>query len=237
MTDPLRDLPLADRLICALDVDGMEAAAAMVQKLDGVISFFKVGILLHLAAGSDILRFLLERGKRVFLDLKYYDIPETVEKAVAHAARLGISFLTIHGNTRIIEHAVAARADSQLRLLAVTALTSLDEADIKAMGYPCDVAELVMSRVRAAASSGCDGVVCSPQEIAAIRREVGNDLIVVTPGIRPAASDKGEHKRLAGPADAIRAGSDFLVVGRPILEAPDPRAAAAAIIREMETGA
>jgi orotidine-5'-phosphate decarboxylase len=225
-----------ERLICALDCDDGEAAKAMVDRLDGVVSFFKVGIILQAAAGREVVDYALERGKRVFLDLKYYDIPETVEKAVARVAGMGVAFLTVHGNRGIIEGAVRGRGDTGLKLLAVTVLTSLDQEEIEDMGYGCRLEELVMHRVRKAREYGCDGVVCSPNEIEAVRREAGEGFLVVTPGIRSSLGASERHKRFAGADEAMRRGADYIVVGRPITQAPDPARAALEIIELMKAG-
>ncbi|MBC7229797.1 MAG: orotidine-5'-phosphate decarboxylase [Actinobacteria bacterium] len=227
---------VGERLICALDCEDGAEAKAMVERLDGIVSFFKVGIILQAAAGREVVDHLLERGKRVFLDLKYYDIPETVERAVARAAALGVSFLTVHGNAAIIRGAVRGRGDAGLKLLAVTVLTSLDQEDIEDMGYGCRLEELVAHRVRKAREYGCDGVICSPREIETVRREAGGGFLVVTPGIRTELGEGEEHRRFAGPGEAMRRGADYIVVGRPITRAPDPARAALEIIEDMRAG-
>ena len=225
-----------ERLICALDCEDGEAAKAMVDGLDGVVSFFKVGIILQAATGSDVVDYIIDKGKQVFLDLKYYDIPETVEKAVARVAAMGVSLLTVHGNAAIVRGAVRGRGDSGLKLLAVTVLTNLDQADIEEMGYGCRLEELVIHRVRKAREYGCDGVVCSPNEIEAVRREAGEGLLVVTPGIRSSLDEGEKHKRFASAGEAVRRGADYLVVGRPITQARDPRSAALEVIKQMKEG-
>ncbi len=225
-----------ERLICALDCEEGKAAKEMVERLDGVVSFFKVGIILQAATGREVVDHILERGKKVFLDLKYYDIPETVERAVARVAGMGVSFLTVHGNAGIIRGAVRGRGGSELKLLAVTVLTSLDQADMEDMGYGCPLEELVLHRVRKAREYGCDGVVCSPREIEAVRGEAGKGFLIVTPGIRAGLGAGEEHKRFASAGEAVRMGADYLVVGRPITQAPDPARAALAIIDEMKQG-
>ena len=224
----------ADRLIVALDVRTADEARQLVEQLDGVVSFFKIGMVLHTVSGLELVKWLIARGNRVFLDLKFFDVRQTVKEAVARVADLGATFLTIHGNREIIEGAVEGRGRSDLRLLAVTVLTNLDAADIRDLGFPVSVEKLVLHRARLAVSSGCDGVVSSPNEVAAIREALGQTALVVTPGIRPQSSATDEHKRTATPADAILSGSDYLVVGRPIRTAPDPREAALAIIGEIE---
>lgn len=222
------------RLICALDMETEEEARRLVDELDGLVSFFKVGIVLNAAAGREFMHGLLARGKRIFLDLKYFDIPQTVQRAVALAADQGFSFLTVHGDRRIIEAAVAGRGESSLKILAVTVLTSMDSEDLRGMGVGQTVEEMVSDRARSALELGCDGVVCSAREIELVRSVAGNRLLIVTPGIRPAEADTQEQKRVLTPGEALRKGSDYLVVGRPIYRAPSPRAAAAAILAEMD---
>ncbi len=224
----------AERLICALDMETEEEAQELVDELEGLVSFFKVGIILNAAAGRQFMRKLLDGGKRIFLDLKYFDIPQTVRRAVALAADQGFSFLTVHGDRRIVEAAVAGRGDSPLKILAVTVLTSMDTEDLRSMGSGLTVEEMVAARAQAALELGCDGVVCSAREIELVRSVAGDRLLIVTPGIRPAAAETHEQKRVLTPAEAIRQGSDYLVVGRPIYGAPDRRAAARAILEEME---
>jgi len=224
-----------DRLIVALDVGTVEEAKRLVDRLDGVVSFFKVGIVLHTASGLELVNWLTANGKRVFLDLKFFDVRETVKEAVASVADLGVTFLTIHGNSEIIQGAAEGRGDSDLKLLAVTVLTNLDAADISELGFPVSVEDLALHRARLAVAAGCDGIVASPHEVVAIRKALGTKPIVVTPGIRPRSSVPDEQKRIATPADAIRSGSDYLVVGRPIRTASDPREAALAIIHDMES--
>jgi len=224
----------ADRLILALDVRTVDEAKRLVDQLEGVVSFFKIGIVLHTASGLELVKWLVDREKRVFLDLKFFDVRQTVKEAVAKVADLGATFLTIHGNGEIVQGAVEGRGESTLKLLAVTVLTNLDAADIEELGFPVSLDELVLHRARLAVESGCDGIVASPNEVAAIRAALGQKPIVVTPGIRPESSAPDEQKRIATPAQAIQSGSDYLVVGRPIRTAPDPREAAVSIIREME---
>ncbi len=224
----------ADRLILALDVRTVDEAKRLVDQLDGLVSFFKIGIVLHTASGLELVKWLVGSGKRAFLDLKFFDIRETVREAVARVADLGATFLTIHGNAEIIRGAVEGRGNSDLKLLAVTVLTNLDAGDIRDLGFPVSLDELVLHRARLAVKSGCDGIVASPNEVGAIRAALGEEPLVVTPGIRPESSSRNEQKRIATPAQALRSGSDYLVVGRPIRTAPDPREAAVAIIREME---
>ncbi len=233
-----RNLPgMADRLIVALDVDSVAAASALVQRLDGVVSFFKIGLWLQFAPGVDgLIDGLIGAGRRVFLDAKMYDIPQTVAKGVAMAARRGVSFVTVHGDEAIIAAAVQARGDSALKVFAVTVLTSLDDAALAGMGYAVPARSLVRMRAARAVACGCDGVIASadddPDEI---RRLAGSDrLLIATPGVRQAAASLNDHKRTATPGEAIRAGADYLVVGRPIVEASDPVRAARSFIAEME---
>jgi orotidine-5'-phosphate decarboxylase len=221
-----------ERLIVALDVPSLEAAQAMVARLGSAVSFYKIGYQLAFAGGLDYARKLAQSGKRVFLDLKLHDIGNTVAAGVESVAGLGASFLTIHAYPQVMQAAVAARSHD-LRILAVTVLTSLNDSDLKAAGYANGVAELAARRAAQAREIGVDGLVCSPEEVANLRRIVGDGLILVAPGIRPAGSSAGDQKRIATPAAAIAAGADYLVVGRPIVAAPDPKAATEAIITEI----
>ncbi len=221
-----------ERLIVALDLPSLDAAQAMVARLGSAVSFYKIGYQLGFAGGLDYARKLAQSGKRVFLDLKLHDIGNTVAAGVKSVAGLGASFLTVHAYPQVMAAAVAAREQS-LRILAVTVLTSLNDADLKQAGYATSVAELAARRAVQARDSGVDGLVCSPEEVANLRRIVGAGLILVTPGIRPAGSGAGDQKRVATPAAAIAAGADYLVVGRPIIAAADPRAAAEAIVAEI----
>jgi orotidine-5'-phosphate decarboxylase len=229
-----------DRLIFPLDVPTVEAAKQWIEKLDGVVSIFKIGLELYVQAGVSLVPNLLQNGKKVFLDLKYYDIPETVKRATRNVAELGASFLTIHGDTQILKAAVEGRRNSPLKLLAVTVLTSLNDDNIKDLGYECTVKDLVLLRARKALEAGCDGVICSPQEAGVIRSLIakeapGADFLIVTPGIRPQDSALQDHKRSSTPATAIQSGADFLIVGRPIREATDPRQTAQALITDMQS--
>ena len=225
-----------ERLIVALDVPDAPAARALVERLAGRVGLFKVGSQLFTAAGPDLVREIVARGERVFLDLKYHDIPNTVAGAVAAASRLGVALVDVHGlgGGAMMEAAAGARADDRTRLLAITVLTSHDEGTLAAIGLAGPIAEAVPRLARLAAASGMDGVVASPQEVALIRAACGPGFLIVTPGIRPAGAARGDQARLATPAAALAAGADYLVVGRPITEAPDPAAAADAIVDEME---
>ena len=221
-----------ERLIVALDVPSLDAAQAMVARLGSAVSFYKIGYQLTFAGGLDYASELTQSGKRVFLDLKLHDIGNTVAAGVKSVAGLGASFLTVHAYPQVMQAAVAAR-EHNLRILAVTVLTSLNDTDLKETGDATTVAELAARRAAQARDLGVDGLVCSPKEVANLRRIVSAGLILVTPGIRPAGSDTGDQKRVATPAATIAAGADYLVVGRPIIAAPDPKAAAAAIVAEI----
>jgi orotidine-5'-phosphate decarboxylase len=225
-----------DRLIVALDVSSVEAAEAMVGRLGDTVSFYKIGYQLGFAGGIGFSQKLIDAGKQVFVDLKLHDIGNTVAQGVKSVARLGATFLTVHAYPQTMKAAVEAR-ENGLRILAVTVLTSSDDADLAAAGYAFPVAELVARRAAQARDLGVDGLVCSPEEAASLRRLVGPDMALVTPGIRPPGSVKDEQKRIATPTAAILAGADYLVVGRPIVAAADPKAAAAAIIEEIGTAA
>ena len=226
------ELKPRDRLIVALDLSSVEAAQALVARLGDAVSFYKIGYQLAFAGGLDYAPQLVAAGKRVFLDLKLHDIGNTVAEGVQSVARLGATFLTVHAYPQTMKAAVEAR-EGGLHILAVTVLTSYDDADLAAAGYDFTVPELVAERAAQARDIGVDGVVCSPEEAAKVRAVVGAKLAVVTPGIRPAGTDAGDQKRIATPAAAIAAGADYLVVGRPIIAAADPKAAAQAIIDEI----
>jgi orotidine-5'-phosphate decarboxylase len=221
-----------DRLIVALDVPSLEAAQAMVARLGACVSFYKIGYQLAFAGGLDYAPKLVQSGKRVFLDLKLHDIGNTVAAGVKSISRLGASFLTVHAFPQVMQAAVNAREDG-LRILAVTVLTSLNDSDLAKAGYAATVRELALLRAEQACEIGVDGLVCSPEEVAALRGAVKNKLVLVTPGVRPAGADSGDQKRVATPGDAISAGADYLVVGRPIIDASDPKAAAEAIVAEI----
>jgi orotidine-5'-phosphate decarboxylase len=221
-----------DRLIVALDVPSVDAAQSVVASLGDSASFYKIGYQLAFAGGLDYAPKLVQSGKRVFLDLKLHDIGNTVAAGVKSVARLGASFLTVHAFPQVMHAAVEAR-ESGLRILAVTVLTSLSDADLAKAGYAATVRELALLRAEQACEIGVDGIVCSPEEVAALRGAVKNKLVLVTPGIRPAGADAGDQKRIATPGNAINAGADYLVVGRPIIAASDPRAAAEAIVAEI----
>ena len=224
-----------ERLIVALDVSSVDEAWAIINRLEGLVSFFKIGLQLQLSVGLAFVKELIENGNRVFLDYKYFDIEETVQRAVSQVAAIGVSFLTVHGNGPTIRAAVEGRGNSDLKILSVTVLTSLDSVDILDLGFQCEVDELVLYRAKKALEAGCDGVIASGKEAEAIREMAGEQpLLIVTPGIRPETASLDDHKRPVTPAAAISAGADYLVVGRPITAADDPRAAAESILAEMQ---
>jgi orotidine-5'-phosphate decarboxylase len=229
-------IPARDRLIVALDLPTVAEAEAMVARLGDSVSFYKVGLQLIYVGGVDFARRLVGEGKQVFLDAKLLDIDNTVEGAVASIAPLGFTFLTIHAYPKAMRAAVAARGTASLRLLGVTVLTSMDDADLAAAGFAGTAADLVAARAADAKAAGMDGIVASPAEAASVRRIVGPDLAIVTPGIRPAGSGSGDQKRVATPESAIRAGADYLVVGRPVTTVADPRVGAQSIVSEIEAG-
>jgi len=226
-----------DRLIVAVDVPTAGEARALVDRLAGRVGMFKVGSQLFTAAGPELVREIVGRGEKVFLDLKFHDIPNTVASAVQSAAKLGVALVDVHGlgGRAMLEAAVSALPAEGIRLLAITVLTSHDEASLQALGLEGSVADSVRRFATLAKDAGVDGVVASPHEVTLIREACGADFLIVTPGIRPAGSAKGDQARPATPATALRHGADYLVVGRPITTAPDPGAAADAIVREMES--
>ena len=215
-----------DRLIFALDVAETDEAKALVNELKDAVTFYKIGMELMMTGEYfDLLDWLVKNEKKVFVDLKLFDVPVTVSKAVKRLSRRGAYFTTIHGNQGMMEAAAAEKGD--LKILAVTALTSLDEGDIKDMGFACDVQELVVSRARRALSSGCDGIVASGMELEYIRDEVSDKLLIVTPGIRPVENrPTDDQKRIVSVEQAFKRGADYIVVGRPIKNAANPRQAA-----------
>jgi orotidine-5'-phosphate decarboxylase len=221
-------IPRAERLIVALDVASAAEARALVERIGDAASFYKVGLELFSTAGYfDLIGWLTGRGKKVFADLKLYDIPETVRRAVANVSSSGATFLTVHGHRSVME--AAAREKGALKILAVTVLTSFDERDLQEMGSTRSVEELVLARSRGAVETGCDGVIASALEARALKTEFKQRLLVVTPGIRPTAARSDDQKRTLDVAQAFANGADYIVVGRPIRAAADPRAAALAI--------
>jgi orotidine-5'-phosphate decarboxylase len=226
-------LDARERLIVALDLPSVEAAETMVSKLGDSVRFYKIGYQLAYAGGLPFAAGLVAAGKQVFLDLKLHDIGNTVGKGVESVAQLGATFLTVHAYPQTMKAAVAAKGNSSLKILAVTVLTSYDDADLFAAGYKLGVGALVAQRATQARDAGVDGLVCSAEEAANLRKIVGPGLSMVTPGIRPAGAKNDDQKRIMTPMKAIQAGADYLVVGRPVVEAVDPEAAAEAIVAEI----
>ena len=231
MTDFIsnKPIPVRERLIFALDVSSAEDAKKLVETLGDEVSFYKIGLELFMAGGYfELIDWLRARGKHVFVDLKFFDVPETVASAVRQLTHRGVAFATIHGNDAIMRAAVREKAD--LKILAVTALTSLDRGDLDDLGFDCDPQTLVLSRARRALEIGCDGVISSGMEAPKLRSELGARLLVITPGIRPVDNDEpDDQKRTVDVRQAFLNGADYIVVGRPIRNAADPRAAAHAI--------
>ena len=222
-----------DRLIVSLDLPAVEPAEAMIERLGDSVTFYKIGYQLVYAGGLPLARKLRDAGKKVFIDVKLHDIGNTVKSGVESLSSLGATFVTVHAYPQTMQAAVEGRGSSGLQILAVTVLTSYSEADMEAAGYKHTIADLVAIRARQARAIGVDGLVCSPEEVTAVRGIVGDQMCLVTPGIRPAGSAVGDQKRIMTPSRAIKAGSDYLVVGRPIMEAADPKAAADAIQAEI----
>jgi len=220
-------------IIIALDVESADDARTLVRRIGKNANFYKVGMELYAAAGMTVVRELLDQGKEVFLDLKFYDIPETVKRAVAQVARTGVRFLTIHAVPSVMRAAVEGKGDSRLQLLGVTVLTSIGPEELREMGHECSAADLVAARTRQARNAGVEGVVCSPLEAAAVRAIGGPELIIVTPGVRSAGAAKGDQKRVATPAEAIQAGANYVVIGRQVTRAADPAGEAARVLEEM----
>lgn len=216
-----------ERLIFAMDVPDAASARKLAESLGDSVSFYKLGLELCMAGGYfELMEWLVARGKKIFVDLKFFDVPATVAAAVARLSERGATFTTVHGNQSIMEAAAGAKGD-ELKVLAVTALTSLDRGDLDDLGFKCDVNELVLSRARRALEAGCDGVVSSGQEAAKLREALGNKLFVVTPGIRPVDNrPEDDQKRVVTVEDAFHNGADYIVVGRPIRDAADPAGAA-----------
>jgi orotidine-5'-phosphate decarboxylase len=229
-----RDIPLEERLIFALDVPTVTQARQLIDRLEDQVRFFKLGLELFMTGGAfGLVDELLARDARVFVDLKFFDVPATVGRAVTRLAERGATFATVHGNQAMMEAAAQAKG-ATLKILAVTALTSLDRNHLDDLGFACDPEALVLSRARRALEAGCDGVVSSGMEVARLRQEIDGRLVVVTPGIRPIDNrEEDDQKRVVTPTAALRQGADYLVVGRPIRDAADPAAAAAAIQAEI----
>ena len=237
-----REVPerIEDRLIVALDVPSIGEARDLVGELDGLVSFFKVGLWLQFAAGFDgLIDELVDRGKKIFLDAKMFDIGATVKQGVARAAERGVSFVTVHGDAEIMRAAVEGKGDSGLKILAITVLTSIDQDGLRDLGYLCAVEELIRLRVQRSIACGCDGIIAAPYDNPnEIRELAGEDkLLIVTPGVRLAGTSADDHKRPGTPAQAIAAGADYLVVGRPIVRSDDSALAAAQIIEDMRRSA
>ena len=216
-------------IIIALDVDSAAEARRIVDSIGGATNFYKVGMELYAAAGMEFVRELKSRGCQVFLDMKFYDIGETVKRAVAQVAKAGVDLLTVHGSKEVMRAAVEGRGSGGLRLLGVTVLTSFDETDLADLGYPCAVSDLVELRVKNAREAGMDGVVCSPLEL----KRVCSGLLTVVPGVRSVGGAAQDQKRVATPGDAIRDGASYLVIGRQVTRAADPRAEIEAILNEI----
>ena len=232
-----KNIPFKERIILALDVDTTKKAKALVKKTESQLTFYKVGLQLFLAGGFEIVEWIKSRGHKVMLDLKFFDIPETVKLAVSQCNDKGVTFVTVHGNDPIIRAAVAAKGD--VSILAVTVLTSFGEEDMKEMGTKKSVADLVYFRAKRALELGCDGVVSSGLEAGRLRKELGNKLMIVTPGIRPGANvsdSKDDQKRIVTARQAIANGADYVVVGRPISKSVDPLAVIASLQEGIREG-
>lgn len=225
--------PARERLIVALDLPSVSDAERLVARIGDAACFYKIGYQLAYAGGLGLAQELVRSGCKVFLDLKLHDIGNTVGKGVESVTRLGVTFLTVHAYPQTMSAALEARRGSPLKILAVTILTSYNDDDVKAAGYAGTLVEQVSRKAAQARDLGIDGLVCSAEEAAMLRSIVGPGRLLVTPGIRPAGAARGDQKRIMTPAAAIRAGADHLVVGRPVTESPDPRAAAAAIVAEI----
>ena len=230
----MTSIPREERLIVALDVATPQEARSLAERIGDAARFYKVGLELFMAGGYfELVDWLVGRGTKVFVDLKFFDVPETVRRAVANLRGRGVTFATVHGNQAMME--AAAREKGEVKILAVTALTSLDRGDLDDLGFSCDVARLVLSRARRAMEAGCDGVISSGLEAQALKAEFKDRLLVVTPGIRPVENRSDDQKRTVDVAQAFAGGADYIVVGRPVREAADPRAAAQAIQSTIAT--
>jgi orotidine-5'-phosphate decarboxylase len=221
-------------IIIALDLESADQARALVHKLGNQAGFYKVGMELYAAAGMEFVRELTGAGKRVFLDLKLYDIGETVRRTVVQVAKAGVDFLTVHSSGAVMRAAITGRGGADLKILAVTVLTSFNQDDVQELGYPCTLPELVAHFARIATKSGVDGMVCSPLEVHNVRAIAGPNAILVTPGVRSRGAATGDQKRVATPAEAISDGANYLVIGRQVTRAPDPAAALSQIQHEIE---
>jgi orotidine-5'-phosphate decarboxylase len=221
-------------LIIALDVDTGEEALRLIDKIGPAANFYKVGMELYAAAGMSLVKEIAANGHKVFLDLKLYDIGETVKRATRQICiSTAPTFLTVHGSRTVMSAAAEGRGDTPTKLLAVTVLTSFDQEDIADLGYPSSVADLVDLRVKKAQECGMDGLVCSALDVARVRRLAGSSMMLITPGVRSAGADKGDQKRVATPAAALRDGADYLVIGRQVTRSADPREACERILSEI----
>lgn len=230
---PTKNIPVSERLIVALDVPTSDKAKEIVDTLGETVIFYKLGLELFMAGGYfELIDWLIERNKKVFVDLKFFDVPETVAAAVRQLNHRNVSFATVHGNDNILKAAVREKKD--VKVLAVTVLTSLDRHDLAELGFDCDVQKLVLSRARNAFQVGCDGVISSGLEASVLRSDLGDNFIVVTPGIRPVDNDKvDDQKRTVDVEEAFRNGADYIVIGRPIRNAANPRKAAQEIQKRI----
>jgi len=222
-----KSIPPRERLIFALDVPTVDEAKAIVRSLGDSVLFYKLGLQLFMAGGYyELIKWIRDQGKHIFVDLKFFDVPETVKSAVAQLKNSGATFATVHGNDSILK--AAAEAKNDVKILAVTVLTSLDQGDLAALGFQCDVETLVLSRARRALEIGCDGVISSGLEAEKLRRDLGNNFLIVSPGIRPVENRliPDDQKRIVTVEEAFLKGADYIVVGRPIRSAPDPKAKA-----------
>jgi orotidine-5'-phosphate decarboxylase len=226
-------MDIRDRVIVALDVPDVARARDVVSQLGDTASFYKVGYELAFVGGLDFARALAASGKKVFLDLKLHDIPNTIEKGVGQIASMGMTFLTVHAYPQTLQAAAKAAAGSSLGVLGVSVMTSMDDGDLARAGYGMGVQDLISRRARQIQEAGCRGIICSATDIATVRASVGSALSIVTPGIRPAGSALGDQKRVMTPGEAIRAGVDAMVIGRPITGASDPQAAMRAILDDI----
>ena len=220
-------------IIVALDVDSADEARKLIDQLAGSIKVFKVGMELYAASGLEVVRYLQAKHLDVFLDLKFYDIPETVKRATAQVAKTGVKFLTVHASASIMRAAVEGKGASGLKLMAVTVLTSFGPEDMAELGYNGEIADLVELRARKAIECGMDGWIASPLEAKRLREKVNPAATLITPGVRSAGAAVGDQKRVATPADALKAGADYVVIGRQITRAPDPAAEAARVLQEI----
>jgi len=225
---------LSNPLIIALDVDSAGEALSLIDRIGPAAEFYKIGMELYAAAGMSLVKKIAASGRKVFLDLKLYDIGETVKRATRQICSSGApTFLTVHGSRSVMQAAVEGRGDTATKLLAVTVLTSFDQDDLADLGYAPPISDLVDLRVKKARESGIDGIVCSPLEVKRVRTLAGADMKLITPGVRSAGADKGDQKRVATPAEALRDGADYLVIGRQVTRATDPRSACKQILSEI----